>query len=278
MAARTSLPTLGGLALALGLAGCAASSEAVGTTGGADTENPYVKLRFAQGQADETAVPGSGQPTGTTENLYATGIIEVANVAYDKEVVVHYQGPNGWVDSNATYYGPSTTSGNELWSFTTGNYPFLPQYSGEAIYFAIEYTVGGTTVWDNNGGSNYVVGVQGGDGTAESPVALGEDNLKVSDFSLVPAASGYTFTGHVVLKNLAYQKQVYLVSSTDDWSTTRYVTVAYNGGLPSDLESWQWATNVGGNFTSIQFAAYYEVDGATYWDNNLGANYTLTAP
>jgi hypothetical protein len=142
----------------------------------------------------------------------------------------------------------------------------------------VEYTVDGVTVWDNNGGSNYVVGIEGGDGTPESPIALGQDNLKVSDFSFTAASTGYNFTGHVVLKNLDYQKQVNVVASEDDWATSENITVAYNGGLPGDLESWQWATYVGSDFTSIQFAVSYTVDGETYWDNNLGANYVATKP
>jgi hypothetical protein len=127
MCARTSHVTLAGLVLLAAASSCSSGPgpESVGKTGSAVSDSPYVRLRFAQ--AEQSAV------SPTEENLYATGIIELANVDYQKEVVVHYQGPSGWVDSNASYYGASSDSGNELWQFTTGNYPYLPQYSGDLL-------------------------------------------------------------------------------------------------------------------------------------------------
>jgi hypothetical protein len=228
--------------------------------------SPYVKLRFAE--AEQTAV------SSVEEDLYATGMVEVANVTYDKQVIVHYQGPAGWVDANATYYGPASDAGNELWAFTAGPYPYLPQYSGEAIYFAVEYSVEGITVWDNNGGDNYVVGIQGGDGVPEVPVALGQDNLKVSSFSLTTGAAGVAFAGQIVLKNLAYDKVVTVVESTDHWATVGNVAATYSGSDAGGLETWAFSENLPAGVTSVEFAVVYEVDGASYWDNSLGANYT----
>jgi hypothetical protein len=256
------------LSLGMGLWACssASTSEPIASTGSAVSTTPYVALRFAQ--AEQTSA------TPPTQNLTASGLIEVSNDAYEKQVVVHYQGPNGWVDSSATYAGPATTAGHELWSFTTGAYPYLPEYSGEAIYFAVEYTVDGTTTWDNNGGANYVVGIQGGDGVAEVPVALGQDKLKVADYSLTPSAMGVTLGGHVVLKNLAYQKVVTVVESSDDWATQVSVPASYEASDAGGLETWSFSKALPAGVTSAQFAVIYEVDGATYSDNNLGANYS----
>ena len=85
---RSRVVTVGALLLSSSLLACVASSgdgsEAVGATGAAvSSSSPYVKLRFAQ--AEQTA--GSAG----VENLVATGFIEVANVAYEKQVVVHYR-------------------------------------------------------------------------------------------------------------------------------------------------------------------------------------------
>jgi Carbohydrate/starch-binding module (family 21) len=150
-------------------------------SGAAVSSSPDVRRpTSSSAPAEQTAV------SNTVEN-YAPGIIEVANIAYDKQVVVHYQSPSGWVDSNGAYYGPSTTSRNELWSFTMGAYPYLPQFSGEAISFAVEYTVLGTTTWDNN--------------------------------AVVAASSGASFSGYVIVKTLGYHKVVNLVESSDNWAT-----------------------------------------------------------
>jgi hypothetical protein len=265
---------LAALMLATLATACAdgAPIEARGSSGSELAGSPYVKLRFAQ--ATESSV--SSGPGAQEENLYATGVIEVANVAYQKEIVVHYQGPSGWLDSDAIYYGPAANPANELWSFTTGPYEFLPYYSGEAIDFAVEYTVAGQTAWDNNGGINYVVGVQGGDGSVEPPVALGEDNLKVSDVSLVATSDGVDLSGHVVVKNLAYAKVVTVLASTDGWRTVEHIAATYRDGYPGGLESWAFSQSFATGITSAQLAVVYEVDGASYWDDNLGANYTAT--
>jgi hypothetical protein len=254
--------------------GCSSAppADAVGSSRAAVTSSPYVQLKYAVATDTELSLMGGQEQ----ESLYAVGVIEVANVAYQKSVVVHYQGPSGWVDVNANYLGPSpSNAGNELWSFRTGAYPFLPQYSGEAISFAVEYTVNGITAWDNNGGANYIVGTFGGDGVAEPPVALGEDNLHVSDDQLVSGANGMAFSGHVVLKNLAYDKVVRVVFSTDDWATTQTVAATYAGSVPGGLESWAFSENLPASVTQVQFAVSYAVNGATYWDNNLGANYVV---
>jgi hypothetical protein len=249
----------------------APSQEFVSSSGSAASVAPFVQLRFAQAEATVADVP-QGPDQG---NLYATGIIEVANVAYEKQIVVHYQGPSGWVDANASYFGPSANPANELWSFRTGAYQYLPEFSGEAVYFAVEYTANGVTVWDNDGGANYVVGVRGGDGVPECPVALGEDALKVSDYALTSGASGLTFAGHVVLKNLAYQKTVNVVATTDDWATTLIVPASYAGAEPGSLEDWSFSATLPSNVTIVQFAVSYEANGTTYWDDDLGTNYQV---
>lgn len=113
--------------LALVLGGCSPGAVSpTGATSSAVTGAPYVKLRWADAQTVQ--LPGQGYEHVA---LSATGFIELQNVGYEKQVIVRYQGDQGWADAVAAYYGPA--SGNEeLWRFTTGAVTYLPYFgSGE---------------------------------------------------------------------------------------------------------------------------------------------------
>lgn len=235
---------------------------------GAALSQPYVRLRSAQAVTQDQ--PGAGY-THTT--LSARGVIEVANVAYEKEVVVRYQSDSGWLDSSASYLGPAD-DGNELWSFTTGvATTYLPYFGDADLPFAIRYRVAGTTAWDNNGGQNYHVWGMGASGTPEPSVALGADQVAVSDFTL--GTDG--LSGDVTVRNLGYQKQITIVYTTDEWKTVQTSAAGYHLSYGDGLESWSFSANGTAGASTVRFAVSYAVGGATYWDNHFGANYTATS-
>jgi len=82
-----------------------------------------------------------------------------------------------------------------------------------------------------------------------------------------------------LVKNLAYQKQVGIVYTIDNWHTFQYASGGYLQSLlpastPQQInaESWQIVIPVGVGATG-QYAAFYNVEGTIYWDNNFGLNY-----
>ena len=262
------------VALGLGLTACAGDGGSQsGVRVSAIDGAPYVRLRWAQAQT--ALVP----PFGGYDHvaLSATGVIELQNAAYDKQVIVRYQGDQGWADAAASYAGPAAGD-HELWRFTTGAVTYLPYFGSGELPFAISYTVHGVTVWDNDAGRNYAVWGQGGDGEVVSSVALGQDALKLADASLTAASDGsIAFAGHVILKNLAYAKDVSIVYTTDGWKTVLTVPAGYDASLVGSdaLERWSFSQTLPAGVSEAQLAVSYAVNGTTYWDSDLGANYVV---
>lgn len=99
------------------------------------------------------------------------------------------------------------------------------------------------------------------------------------------------------VQNLAYSKQVTLVWTDDNWTTTQTTDLSYDYSLGNGYEVWgidfaplgrldsyyiggwhNYVTNqtrAGGTSVTIQYALRYIVNGNTYWDSNNGQNYTL---
>jgi hypothetical protein len=84
------------------------------------------------------------------------GYIAIQNLAYNKNVTVHYSldNSNVWNDVSASYY-KTNTDGYEVWHFKT------PIASYGSIKFAIKYEVNGQTYWDNNNGNDYSITTEG---------------------------------------------------------------------------------------------------------------------
>lgn len=230
-----------------------------------------------------SAIPSAGATSTTPVKLiYATpngvdgigasGYIEVENIAYEKNVTVHYS-YNGidWYDCSAQYYKP--THGNyEAWSFAT---PGISRPGGDlpvTVQFAIKYEVNGNTYWDNNNGNNYKVysGYH-----APSFYDFGCGGVK-NYYSFIDIDNN--FTGAVQLKNLGYEKDVKVVYSTDNWKTTKNINASFeytsNPYVENAIEVWHYSVPV--NTNSVQYRVEYTVNGTTYVDDNFGANYTVT--
>ncbi|KAF3689432.1 Protein phosphatase 1 regulatory subunit 3D Protein phosphatase 1 regulatory subunit 6 [Channa argus] len=90
-----------------------------------------------------------------------TGSIQVLNLAYEKEVTVHYSFTNwrthtdtcaSWVSSG--YQEEGNNPHTDIFRFHLPVPPFILQ-PGAVLEFAICYRVKGSDYWDNNNGSNY---------------------------------------------------------------------------------------------------------------------------
>lgn len=224
-----------------------------------------VKLFYAQSFISQSRWQNSA-------SIWFEGKIEIANLAFAKQVTVFYENAAGaWVTAEATF-GNALTDNKEVWSFKVDG------QTGKA--FAIRYIVNGQTYWDNNNGANYklTAATLPWWGTYNT-ILFGKSNL------LVENAFGYvnsiTNTGHfegtVTLKNLGFQKTVNIIYSTDNWKTTKTLNATYRN-LSSDgsLEYWTFVLDFPATpGTTIQYAVCYNVNNTTYWDNNFGKNYQL---
>jgi hypothetical protein len=243
---------------------------------------PAVQLAHAFYKSRQLA----SDPGGYTRFAgWVEGYVEVENLAYVKQIVVHstdYSSPT-WVTANAQYVA-SIGGNREIWTFKTAESVYLPYFGGGQAAFAIEYKVNGQTNWDNNGSANYVVS-NGGISTSGAPEVLAKSNVARNTASLLASPTDPTkrvFSGDVVLKNLAYAKVVKVRYTTDNWVTYQDVGASYgstvttwNGGS-TGLELWNFSAQVPASVAGVKFAITYAVNGQTYSDNNFLQNYTVS--
>ncbi len=95
------------------------------------------------------------------------------------------------------------------------------------------------------------------------------------------------FQGNILLKNLAYEKVVFIRYTTDGWKTWKDIPAKY-AFSQGDLETWKFQTE---NFNfprtgpqqsltevvniNFDFAVCYKVNGNSYWDSNNNKNYHM---
>lgn len=116
----------------------------------------------------------------------------------------------------------------------------------------------------------------------------------------LPRVRPLELSGTVLVRNIAFGKDVCVRYSLDDWHTTSEVKAAYRGSLPflpapfkSGRDSPQASQAQGRTWDRFGFkvsiddlqlrpgertvwlAIRYNVAGGEYWDNNLGANYKI---
>jgi hypothetical protein len=205
----------------------------------------------------------------------ASFTVVVRNLAYDKQVAIHVNNQDGtWVDLPAQYVGPAD-DGREVWRAST-QYSSSNNVAPRDLEFVAMYTVNGQTYWDNNNGQNYFLGQN------EGTLLHGTNVLAANSYL---SSDGY-FTVSVDVQNLAYDKQVKIVYTPDNWATVREAFASYSYGytyayayVPSPnangVERWTLSLpNTGAQ--NIQFAVAYTVNGQTSWDNNFGHNYSAS--
>ena len=197
----------------------------------------------------------------------------VQNLAYEKQVAIHMKGVSGeWFDLPASYAGPAE-DGFEQWKISTS---FPTTEPLRDLEFVAKYTVNGQTYWDNNNGQNYFLGKN--DGTL-----LNGTNILVSSAYL--RADG-TLDVAVDVRNLAYEKTVTVVYTTNDGATWHNASASYASGYTygyaylaspnaQGVERWNVSTNIGAA-QSVLFGVRYNVNGTYYWDRNFGRNFTLS--
>ena len=220
--------------------------------------------------------------------------VRVDNLAYAKKVVIYYRDADGlWKDLPASF-DRQIDATQEVWRASMNRALNGPYASNVPlnIQFAVRYEVGGQTYWDNNAGRNYVVNA----GTGEF---ITKNVLVDGAYAAAPYSYNYggntgnvlgSFSVEVLLKNLAYAKDVKVRYTYDNWKTTQVGSAHYQHGRmlgyswvtypnANGVEYWTFATQgipaQNTTATQVQFYVTYTVGGVTYTDNNFGRNYKL---
>lgn len=218
--------------------------------------------------------------------IVKTFYVEVANLAYQKNVYIHHLMVDGtWQDLPLTYIN-SIDANTDMWELNYSYISTAPTSQALGNQFAIKYVVNGQTYWDNNGGNNYQIS-----GTVGMYLQNGINVSVDTNYSYYAAytpPSNSNFYISVDLRNIAYAKNVSVVYSTDGWKTVQtaplsfpnYLIIGEETSLPNPnpfgIERWTGSITVTPSTQQfIQFAVSYTVNGQTYWDNNFGKNYQL---
>lgn len=223
-----------------------------------------VKLAFGSLQRDTSF------SAGNCPSCYdLVGEVEVKNLAFAKEVWIWYStGVGGWQSKKATF-DIGVGNNKETWDFSIS----LGYLSPANVQLAIEYKVNGAVYWDNNNNQNYNLG---------TPAAFSVLNtVKVFPSNTVFAMFD-KFHGEVIVKNIAFQKQVKVVYTLDHWATSKEVQATFKAADGTGAETWEFTGDIplfySDALPTIEYSIAYTVAGATYWDNNhaYGRNYKVT--
>jgi Carbohydrate/starch-binding module (family 21) len=215
---------------------------------------------------------GGSSPTGTgSYSTFENFFILVEKIAYDKVVQIYGRSTdaNTWNFYPASYSAPAGVN-EEIWTVHIGDTP--------VDQFVAQYQVLGITYWDNNYGSNYLLDATAARSTDGVGTALLTAPVLVVGWDL-SAAGILQFD--ILLQDLAYNKTVGVRFTTNNWATYEDAFATYSQSFPPtgaphqvNAQLWELSTSIGtGNHG--QFAAFYTVNGVTYWDNNFGMNYSF---
>jgi hypothetical protein len=185
----------------------------------------------------------------------------VTNVAYEKEVEADLvlSNPGRYVAEPA-HFVASLPGNKELWEATLTTPAGADDCPSEIGLLYGRIRAGdGAFVTEPSGP------VRGCGFFATDPVALDRN----------PSRRAFDY-GLVQVQDLAYEKKVTVVYSTDGWATTQTKAAHFERGTNANgFQEWRF------DFTAEELAAphlayaiAYEVAGNTYWDNNFGRNYT----
>lgn len=210
-----------------------------------------------------------------------TGKIIVQNIAYQKQVQVHYSVNGGpWLDLSAAF-DKSRPSNHEEWIFsvTLGTTPAESSHEALNVRFAVKYQVGGQTYWDNNGGKDYfvTVGHNGSTNKLYETTLLGRD-FPVSLYSSIwdfAIPQNRTWRTVVQTRNFGVQQSVKIRYTLDYWKSYQDLPLEKMYDFTLGTGSY-WKSTLNIPFpTVVGYAVCLTVDGVEYWDNNFGSNYHL---
>ncbi|MEW7288941.1 hypothetical protein [Aquimarina sp. 2304DJ70-9] len=214
--------------------------------------------------------------------------VKVADLAFDKQVSIYHEKVDGTWEEIPLSYSMGIDDQNELWTteYNLGGYGVSPVYDDE---FVVKYEVNGNTYWDNNNGANYKMSRSDGyllaDANANANVSVDTD---YDGMSYVPYYDQNSMRVTVDVRNLAPNKEVGVVYTTDGWQTQNYFTLNFQRYWTSgpfffiqspnqfDIERWSGNVRFDKSLNTVEYVVVYKVNGQEYWDNNYGKNHKLS--
>ncbi|MGE5446346.1 MAG: endonuclease/exonuclease/phosphatase family protein [Ignavibacteriales bacterium] len=203
----------------------------------------------------------------------------VENLAYDKQVEVHWAGEDGvWRTLPAEYHS-ATGQSREIWyaqaKFYLSEETLLP---GD-IEFALRYRVLGKEYWDNNYRQNYAINADSGVQVAQEVPLL---NIEFNPM-LQHGQQFYPIT--VAVRHSLQPKGVYIHWTTDHWESVHTTpcffkrkhwdkTLWSNARNPNKYGYGIWISQIKvDDAYRVEYAIACETATRTIWDNNFGQNY-----
>jgi hypothetical protein len=222
----------------------------------------FVRLK----RASLSLAGGAGQL-----HSYLNVTVRVNNVAYAKDVRLHYREAGVWRDRPL------------VWQVNQGSYdlfaldPALDFGSNPFVDFAVSFSADGATHWDDNNHANYSLT------PSVTDVTGGNVTLNFAELQLggTPGSSYVTgLRGEMFVNNLSYHKRVGLRHSDNGWLSHLDIPASFSrrAGEGGVLERWTFGRNTSPEpFGRGEFAVYYQnLDtGVFFWDNNFGRNYDM---
>lgn len=211
------------------------------------------------------------------QDLAFTMLVE--NVAYDKQVEVHWAGEDRVWHMLPAKHRASVGPNQELWSAQAGVVATETKSLPGDIEFALRYQVHGLDFWDNNEARNYC-------SNADSGVLLHHD-LPLLNVDYTPHLSvgqrHYPIT--VAVRQIIHPSRVWICWTTDNWRTTQESPCFFhrmywekwsrsNARNPNryDTSVWTGQIKVDDAFR-VEYAIGCETPNGIIWDNNFGRNY-----
>lgn len=202
------------------------------------------------------------------------GVVEVENLAYDKEITIAHQGLGGGAAGEVrAAYLRTLPSGRELWSFGLAGGLGTSQ-------LRVRYRAAGRELWDDNGGWDYWGRIESVSGYGivgrEAPLGAGIDVVATEAYVMLPARGrpDTELWVQLLVRNRAYEKTVRVVSSTDGWATVRTKDAEYLYGDGAGGEVWRAHQPLDSAATEVSFVVSALAGGVESWDNNFGQNFT----
>lgn len=211
-------------------------------------------------------------PSGTGSFSFFTNFrVLVENLAFDKRVqILGHDVFTGLWNFHPCNFSSSVARNGEIWAAHVGSSPI--------DQFVAEYEALGNVFWDNNSGFNYLLDTH----AAQSTDGIGSGVVNPNVLVVAQQLDGSgNLVIDVLIKNLAFAKNVGAVYTTDNWSTSHSTFGGFQQGFPPfgsphQLNAELWAIRAPvGIGKHGQFAVFYGVNDGTFWDNNFGANYSF---
>ncbi len=187
--------------------------------------------------------------------------LAVRNDAYSKHVGILWT-RDGWQTVHTAHarYERSLGDGWEVWGIDVEAGDFGGPSGPPEVEFATFVTMNGTTSWDTYNNYHVRHGV-----TRDRPVTLVSSEVRYQ------GGTGAILVGLARVLDMAYDKEVTVRYSTDDWATWEDSEASWAGE-----DTWELrieGLGVEDLPDEVEFALRYRADGEEHWDNNGGENY-----